>query len=151
VWSVKKFALGLVVALAVATPAAAAKLPLVPTFIQSRIKQKAGYQAYVPTRAPFRYTYLSYNWYDRDKILLVRLADRRYANRAAHTITFSVHRFRGNCAAGNQKSYQVDGNKTYSDAGVAWRCLPGVKLLASGPNLPEVALAQVVASAKRIR
>jgi hypothetical protein len=131
--------------------ALAAPSPLVPPFIQSTVKHKAGAQAYVPTRAPFRYTYLSYTWNARDHILVVRLADRRYPNRAAHTVFFSVHRFNGNCAEGNQKSYQVDGNKTYSDEGVAWRCLPGVKILASGPNLPAVALAQVVASAKKVR
>jgi hypothetical protein len=136
----------LVLAAALAAPA-----PLVPPFIQATVKQKAGAQAYVPTRAPFRYTYLSYTWNARDRILVVRLVDRRYANRAAHTVFFSVHRFSGDCAVGNQKSYQVDGNKTYSDADVAWRCLPGVKILASSPNLPTVALAQVVASAKKVR
>jgi hypothetical protein len=137
-------------AVALAAPAAAAS-PLVPPFVQRLVQQKAGAQAYVPTRAPFRYSYLSYTWNARDRILVIRLADRRYPNRAAHTIFFSVHRFGGDCAEGNQKSYQVDGNKTYSDASVAWRCLPGVKLLASGPSLPTVALAQVVASAKRVR
>ncbi len=146
----KTFVLAGLLGLVLAAPAAAGT-PLVPPFIQALVKQKAGAQAYVPTRAPFRYTYLSYSWNAVDKILVVRLADRRYPNRAAHTVTFSVHRFAGDCAAGNQKSYQVDGNKTYSDAGVAWRCLRGVKLLAAGPNLPDVALAQVVASAKQIR
>jgi hypothetical protein len=134
----------LVAALAVPTP-------LVPPFIQATVKHKAGAQAYVPTRAPFRYSYLSYTWNARDRILVVRLADKRYPNRATHTIFFSVHRFTGDCATGNQKSYQLDGNKVYSDADVAWRCLPGVKILASGPNLPTVALGQVVASAKRVR
>jgi hypothetical protein len=129
----------------------AAPSPLVPTFIQTTVKQKAGAQAYVPTRAPFRYSYLSYTWNARDRILVVRLVDRRYPNRAAHTVFFSVHRFTGNCSTGNQKSYQLDGSKVYSDTTVAWRCLPGVKLLASGPNLPTVALGQVVASAKRVR
>ena len=146
----RKLALLAVATLALAAPAAAAS-PLVPPFIQSLVKEKAGAQAYVPTRAPFRYTYLSYRWNARDRILVVRLVDRRYPNRAAHTVFFSVHRFSGDCATGNQKSYQLDGNKVYSDANVAWRCLPGVKLLASGPNLPTVALGQVVASAKKVR
>jgi hypothetical protein len=137
-------------ALALAAPAASAS-PLVPAVIQATVKQKAGTQAYVPTRAPFRYSYLSYTWKAHDRILVVRLADKRYPNRAAHTIFFSVHRFTGDCATGNQKSYQLDGNKVYSDADVAWRCLPRVKILASGPNLPTVALGQVVASAKRVR
>ncbi len=136
-------------AVALAGPAAAAA-PLVPPYIQRLVKQKAGPQAYVPTRAPFRYSYLSYAWNGRDRILVVRLADRRYANRAAHTVSFSVHRFAGDCAAGNQKSYQLDGNKVYSDAAVAWRCVDHVKLVASGHNLPTVALGQVVASGKRV-
>jgi hypothetical protein len=135
----------LVLAAALLAPA-----PLVPPFIQAKVEQKAGAQAYVPTRAPFRYSYLSYTWNAPDRILVVRLADRRYPNRAAHTIFFSVHRLTGDCATGNQKSYQLDGNKVYSDSTVAWRCLPGVKVLASGPNLPTVALGQVVASAKRV-
>jgi len=147
---VKSVAVAGLAALALAAPAVAAA-PLVPPFIQSVIKQRAGAQAYVPTRAPFRYRYLSYTWRPLTKTLVVRLVDPRYANRAAHTVTFSANPFTGDCSAGNQKSYQVDGNKTYSANGTAWRCLPGVKLVASGPNLPTVALAQVVASAKRIR
>jgi len=139
----------LAVASAVAAPAAAAS-PLVPPFIQGVVEQKAGPVAYVPTRAPFRYSYLSYSWSAPTRTLTIRLVDRRYANRAAHTIAFTAARFRGDCAAGNEKSYQVDGNKTYSAAGVAWRCVNGVKLTAVGPNLPVVALAQVVASGKRI-
>jgi hypothetical protein len=136
--------------LATATPAAAAT-PLVPAFVQSLVKAKAGPQAYVPTRAPFRYAYRSYTWNARDRILVVRVTDRRFPPDGRHTVTFSVHPFAGDCSAGNQKSYQVDGNKTYSDGVVAWRCLNGAKLIAAGPNLPTVALAQVVASGKRLR
>jgi len=141
--------LALAAALA-ALPAAATAAPLVPPFVQGLVKQKAGTVAYVPTRAPFRYSYLSYSWSATTRTLTIRLVDRRYANRAAHTIAFTAARFRGDCTAGNEKSYQVDGNKTYSAAGVAWRCVNGVKLTAAGPNLPEVALAQVVASGKRV-
>ena len=108
-------------------------------------------QAYVPTRAPLRYRYASYGWDGARRTLTIRLTDKRYANRAAHTIAFTARPFRGDCAAGNEKGFQVDGNRTYSSATLAWRCLNGVKLSAAGPNLPEVALAQVVASAKRVR
>ena len=144
-------ALGLGLAASLAAPAAAAARPLVPTFVQRLVAKRAGEVAYVPTRAPFRYTYLSYTFAPRTRTLTIRLADRRYANRAAHTIAFTARPFRGDCSAGNQKSFQIDGNKVYSDAGVAWRCLNGVKLLAAGPNLPDVALAFVVASGKRVR
>ena len=147
----RKLLVPLAAGLALAAAATAAAPPLVPTFIQALVKKKAGSVAYVPTRGPFRYTYHSYTWSPRTRMLTIRLVDRRYANRLAHTIAFTAEPFRGDCSAGNQKSYQVDGNKTYSDKGVAWRCVNGVKLLAAGPNLPEVALAQVVASGKRVR
>ena len=71
----KTFVLAGLLGLVLAAPAAAGT-PLVPPFIQALVKQKAGAQAYVPTRAPFRYTYLSYSWNAVDKILVVRLADR---------------------------------------------------------------------------
>jgi hypothetical protein len=148
---VKKIALATLAALVFAASATAVAKPLVPVFIQALIKHKAGAEAYVPTRAPFRYQYLSYRWVPATHTLTIRVADKRYPNLAKHTVAFTVVPFNGNCAAGNQKSYQVDGNKTYSDAGVAWRCLNGVKILAAGPNLPEVALAQIVASGKRLR
>lgn len=140
----------LLAAAALAVPAAAAT-PLVPPFIQGVVAKRAGAIAYIPTRAPLRYAYASYTWDGPTRTLTIRLADKRYANRAAHTIRFTARPFRGDCARGNEKSYQVDGNKTYSSAGTAWRCLAGVKLAAGGPNLAEVALAQVVASAKRVR
>jgi len=139
-----------VAAAALAAGAAAAN-PLVPQFIQGVAAKKAGPAAYVPTRAPFRYTYSSYTWDAARRTLTIRLVDKRYANRAAHTIAFTARPFRGDCAAGNEKGFQVDGNRTYSSGGLAWRCLNGVKLSAAGQNLPEVALAQVVASGKRVR
>jgi hypothetical protein len=147
---VKKLAVAIGVVLALPASATAAT-PLVPPFIQNLVRAKASAQAYVPTRAPFRYGYRSYTWNARNRTLVVRLADRRFPPDGRHTVVFSVNRFTGDCAAGNQKSYQVDGNKTYSDASSAWRCLDGVKLAAAGPNLPTVALAQVVASGKRVR
>jgi hypothetical protein len=148
---VQRLAVPVAAALALAAPAAAAAPQLVPPFIQKVVQKRAGAMAYVPTRAPFRYTYSSYTWKPMTRTLTIRLVDRRYANRAAHTIAFTAQPFRGDCSAGNQKSFQLDGNKTYSDTGVAWRCVNGVKLLAAGPNLPEVALGVVVASGKRVR
>src|SRR3954447_2385704 len=134
----------------VAAPAAAAA-PLVPPFIQRLVANRAGTTAYVPTRAPLRYEYASYAWDAARRSLTIRLVDKRFANRAAHTIAFTARLFRGDCAAGNEKGFQVDGNRTYSSTGLAWRCLNGVKLSAAGPNLPEVALAQVVASGRHVR
>ena len=59
------------------------------------------------------------------------------------------------CANGKQKTIQYDGNKVYWAGGLAWRCVRGaggrnVKLLAAGPTLPDVALAQIVSSGKRL-
>jgi hypothetical protein len=147
---VRRLSIAVVAAAALAAEAAAAA-PLVPPFIQGLVAKRAGATAYVPTRAPLRYAYASYTWDGPRRELTIRLTDRRYANRAAHTIAFTARPFRGDCAAGNEKGFQVDGNRTYSSAGRAWRCLNGVKLAAAGPNLPEVALAQVVASARRVR
>jgi hypothetical protein len=148
---VKAFAVLSLAALALAAPAGAVSRPLVPLFVQLLVKHKAGTLAYVPTRAPFKYTYLSYTWNPTTRVLTIRVADKRYPNLAKHTVTFTAQRFTGDCADGNLKSYQVDGNNTYSDNVVAWRCLNGVKLVAAGPNLPTVGLAQVAASANRLR
>ena len=138
-------------AAAVLAAPAAGSAPLVPPFIQGLVAKRAGASAYVPTRAPLRYAYASYTWDRVRRALTIRLTDGRYTNRAAHTITFTARPFRGDCATRNEKGFQVDGNRTYSADGLAWRCLNGVKLSAGGPSLPEVALAQVAASAKRVR
>ena len=73
-------------------------------------------------------------------------------------LRFTAEPFAGtlaSCADGKQKTLQLDGNKVYWDNAVAWRCVRGtdgklVKLTASGPKLPDVALGIVVASGKRI-
>jgi len=134
--------------------------PLVPPFIQHVIEQKAGSLAYVPTRAPFGYRYLSYSWDAGAKRLTIRLHDKHYApSNANRTLAVTAERFGGtlaSCGDGNEKSYQVDGNKVFS-AGVdlAWRCVRGVqggvvKILAAGRNLPASALAIVASSVKRL-
>ena len=134
--------------------------PLIPPFIQHVIEQKAGPLAYVPTRAPFGYRYLSYSWDAGAKRLTIRLHDKHYApSNANRTLAVTAERFGGtlaSCGDGNEKSYQVDGNKVFS-AGVdlAWRCVRGVqggvvKILAAGRNLPASALAIVASSVKRL-
>ena len=110
----------LAAAVTAAAPAASAT-PLVPPFIQALVAKRAGATAYVPTRAPLRYGYASYGWDGARRTLTIRLTDKRYANRAAHTIAFTARPFRGDCAAGNEKGFQVDGNRTYSSATLAWR------------------------------
>jgi hypothetical protein len=128
----------------------------VPAFIQHLVQRKARELAYVPTRAPLHYSYYSYRL--RDGRLTIRLVDRRYRLDGLNSVFFDVQRFRGplaSCATGKRKTMQLDGNKVYWDGIVAWRCVrtPAghlVKLSATDPNLPDVALGIVVASGKRI-
>lgn len=136
------------VAVLAAPASVAATQPLMPTFVQQLVKRKTGPLAYAPTRAPFRYRYESFTW--ESTVLTIRLLDRRYENASRHRVTFTARRFSGDCAAGKLKTFQLDGNRVYWDGTVAWRCVRGVKLSASGPNLPGVALGQVVASVKRL-
>lgn len=134
----------------------AAPVPVVPPFIQHLVRRKAGELAYVPTRAPFHYGYYSYRW--RDGRLTIRLVDRRYRLDALNSVFFFAQRLRGtpaSCASGKRKTLQLDGNKVYWDGIVAWRCVRApsghlVKLSATDPNLPDVALGIVVASGKRV-
>jgi hypothetical protein len=119
---------------------------LVPPFIQHVIERRAGDYAYIPTRAPSAYRYRSYTWNPRTKMLTVRLRDKRNAS-----IGVTIEPFRGDCATGNEKSYQVDGNKVFSAGGdLAWRCIRQVKILAAGPKLPASALAITAASVKKL-
>jgi hypothetical protein len=138
-----------------ASVTAAKPQPVVPEFIQKLVRAKAGTLAYVPTRVPFRYRYVGYGW--RERVVTIRVADRRFPLDGRHSLAFTARRFAGTlatCGAGRQKTLQMDGNKVYWDGAVAWRCLRGrdgrlVRIAASGPNLPDVALGRVVASGKR--
>jgi hypothetical protein len=150
-------ALSLVAVLA-AVPASASSTPVVPVFIQQLALKKAGTVAYMPTRVTPGYRYTGYTWLAASRQLTFRFDDRRYARNGKHVIRFTAEPFTGtlaSCADGKQKTLQLDGNKAYWDGSVAWRCVRGadgrlVKLLAAGPNLPDVALGVVVASGKRI-
>jgi hypothetical protein len=154
-------ALAVLAALAVAAflPAslsAAMPNPVVPPFIQNLVRAKAGGLAYVPTRVPFRYRYVGHGW--KKSILTIRIADRRFPLDGRRSLAFTVRSFGGTlagCGDGREKTLQMDGNKVYWDGEVAWRCVRGpdgrtVRLAASGPNLPDVALGRVVASGKRV-
>jgi len=135
-------------------------IPVVPPFVQHVIQVRAGDLAYVPTRAPFGYRYRSYTWNRATKQLTVRLHDRHYAssnkNRTVAVTAEWLNLPLVRCGDGNEKSYQVDGNKVFSAGGtLAWRCVRGaggrtVKILASGKNLPVSTLAIVASSVKRL-
>ena len=132
--------------------------PLVPAPVQRLVRARAGALAYMPTRAPAGYRYLSYGWDPGERQLTIRLHDRHYAPANANrTAEFTAQRFAASlarCGDGKLKTIQYDGNKVYWDGSTAWRCVRGtkgnVRLAATGPNLPDVALAQIVSSGKRL-
>ena len=133
--------------LAVAVAGAAAK-PVVPRAVQLRILRAKPALAYVPTRTASGFHYVS--WQKSPSNLEIT-----FDNKAGWEIRFVALPTSGSCRTGMEKSFQLDGNKVYWDGSVAWRCVRGpdgklVKLLASGPNLPDVALGIVVASGRRI-
>jgi hypothetical protein len=142
-------------AFATGSVAAATAKPVVPPFVQKLVRAKAGALAYVPTRVPFGYRYVGYRW--RDRAVTIKVADRRFPLDGRHSLAFTARRFAGtlaSCGAGRQKTLQMGGNKVYWDGETAWRCLRAtdgrlVRIAASGPNLPDVALGRVVASGKR--
>jgi hypothetical protein len=143
--------------LLLATPAArASSTAVVPPFIQQLARAKAGALAYVPTRVPLHYRYVGYGW--NRGTLRIKLADRRFPLDGRHSLAFTAQRFGGTlarCGDGRQRTLQMGGNRVYWDGAQAWRCVRGsdgrlVRLAASGPNLPDVALGRVVASGKRV-
>ncbi|HST16759.1 MAG TPA: hypothetical protein VLK36_03765 [Gaiellaceae bacterium] len=152
-------ALSVVAALALASSAAAGPSPLVPPFTKLIVKKRAGALAYAPTRSPSGYRYLNYSWSSTKPTLTIRLHDKHYRpGNARHTATFTASWYGGSlasCSNGKQKTIQYDGNKVYWDGQAAWRCVSGpggrtVKLVATGPTLPDVALAQIVSSGKHL-
>jgi hypothetical protein len=151
-------ALALVAALLAGT-AAAATGPQVPAFTLKRIQAKAGDAAYLPTRLPLGYRYE--RWQYAGGRLDVRFKHKASADR----FTFRVERLPAGMECDLQGSFhrtlQMDGNKVYygGDGGewVAWRCVTSPKtkrryilaVRSRGP-LPDVALARVAASGKRV-
>lgn len=157
----RRISLVAALAVAVAVPAsapAAKPTPLVPPYVQKLVRAKAGTLAYVPTRAPFGYLYRRYRWDGARGTLVILLADRRFPPDGRHSVTFTAQRFGralSSCGSGRQRTLQMGGNKVYWDGALAWRCVRDVngqivKLAASGPNLPDVALGRVAASTKRV-
>jgi hypothetical protein len=130
--------------------------PVVPKSVQAQIKRKAPALAYAPTRLPLGFHYRTW----QAKPGSVRIW---FRNKARWEIAFVVVPFKGNCRAGMEKSFQLDGNKVYwshtAEEQQAWRCVVGpnrrqVRLVAASPQPPtkfaDVGLGRVVASGKRI-
>ena len=152
------FATVLVAALLVSA-AQAVTGPQVPTYTLHRIQAAFGDSAYLPTRLPFGYTYE--RWQRLNGHLAVVFRQKRGNDR----FNFQVERLpKGTaCDLGGafHKTLQMDGNKVYyggwDGEWIAWRCLTSPRTKATymlsthskGP-LPDVALARVTASGKRV-
>jgi hypothetical protein len=134
----------------------AATTPPVPLSAQARIRATAGAEAYVPARMVSGYRFRIWSFTKATKRLYIRFADLRFAL-GTHPLYFTVAPFRlplARCADGKTKTIQYDGNRVYANGQDAWRCIAGprgtVKVTATGPHLPDVAWARVVASTHRI-
>ena len=110
------------------------------------------------TETGFGFCNVVFGWDAGERQLTIRLHDRHYAvTNANRTVEFTAQRFAApltSCADGKLKTIQYDGNKVYWDGETAWRCVRGtkgnVRLAAAGPNLPDVALAQIVSSGRHL-
>ncbi|HEY5294000.1 MAG TPA: hypothetical protein VIJ70_00825 [Gaiellaceae bacterium] len=137
-----------------------ATTPVVPASIQHIAQRRAGSLAYIPTRAPFGYRYLSYTWNAATKQFAIRLHDKHYAaSNTRRTVSVTAAWFNrplAQCGIGNEKSYQVGGNKVFSaGSALTWRCVQGaggriVRITSSGQNMPTSTLAIVASSVRRV-
>jgi hypothetical protein len=139
--------------------AMAARGPQVPAFTLHSIQARFGDTAYLPTRLPFGYAYE--RWQRVDGKLVVTFKQRRGNDR----FTFQVERLAKGTACdldgAFHRTLQMDGNKVYyggwGGEWIAWRCVTSprtkrrytLSVRSRGP-LPDVALARVAASGKRV-
>jgi len=139
-------------ALALSAPAAAG-LPLgrpVPPAQAAAIAKRARALALLPKRMVLGFRYAS--WSSRPGLLTVR-----FVHKGNWTIVYTARPFRGTCATGAEKSFQLDGNKAWwaqtAEGQQGWRCIGPVKVTAFTTRPPtafaDTALGQVVAAAGR--
>jgi hypothetical protein len=137
-----------------ATAAATAYAPPVPTRSQQAIKARTPQYAYAPARVPTGWRY--YKWTFTRSPAALRIW---FRDKAKHEITFIASPLHGACAAGREKSFQLDGNKVYWSHTVneqqAWRCVGSVRMTVA-TSLPPTKFADsglgiVAASGHRIR
>ncbi|MCW2976459.1 MAG: hypothetical protein JWM06_1740 [Actinomycetia bacterium] len=139
------------VAAAAGTSAAAAATPAVPIFTQHRIAATVPSLAYAPARLPIGWRYERWTHNGALRIFFV--------NKAGREMVFVAARFSGDCSAGMEKSFQLDGVKVWwsrtAGGQQAWRCVNGRRLVAATALAPErladVGLGRVAASGHRIR
>jgi hypothetical protein len=141
---------------AAAATTASAATPVVPTHSQQALKRKLPSLAYVPTRVGFGFRY--YKWATTTRpSLRIWLRDT-----AQREITFIVTFQHLPCAAGKEKTFQLDGNKVYwshtANEQQAWRCVAGngksIRLTVATPMPPttfaDVGIGRIVASGRYV-
>jgi hypothetical protein len=137
---------------------ASAASPVVPRHSQLALRAKLPSLAYVPARVPSGFHY--YRWATTTRPAL-RIW---FRDKAQHEITFVAVRLVGTCAAGREKTFQLDGNKVYwshtANEQQAWRCVVGpdkraVRLVAATSLPPttfsDSGLGRVAASGHLVR
>ena len=155
-------ALASLLLLAVGVGAAAAQP--VPVTVERQIAKRAGIEAYTPAR-------MITGWrYDRWQYVPGELRI-WFSDRARREVEFVVTpRLTASCAAGRQRTFQLDGNKVYwsqtTDPSVdryqqqAWRCVKSpsgrwLRLVALSPlpptKLADVGLGRIAAAGRLIR
>jgi hypothetical protein len=139
------------VAAAAGASAAAAATPVVPLFTQHQIAKTVPGLAYVPARLALGWRYE--RWTHNGPLRIF------FANKAGREIVFVASHFTGDCRAGKQKSFQLDGVKVWwaqtAANQQAWRCVNGMKLTVESSLTPhqfaDVGLGIIAASGHRIR
>jgi len=124
---------------------------LVPVSVQHEIAQKAPLVAYAPARLAVGWHYA--RWTHQGGLRIF------FRNKAGREIVFVAARYKGDCRAGMEKSFQMAGVKVYwghtANEQEAWRCVNGMKLVAATSLPPDrfadVGLARMAASGHRIR
>lgn len=151
----RKLAAAILLAAFAATPAAAATRPLSGPVLLA-IDKRAGFRNYLPTRMLSGFKYAS--WSYRSGVLRID-----FRNKAGSDVQWRVGPMSAvSCAAGAQKSFQLDGNKVWwaqnPSNQFAWRCLFGqdgkplrLEAASSTPpaKLADAGLGIVAASGKR--
>ena len=147
----------LAVALALVLAATAtAATPVVPVHSQQALKKKLPSLAYIPTRVGSGFRYYKWTTTTRPALRIW------FRDKAAREITFIATFQTGACAAGKEKTFQLDGNKVYwshtANGQQAWRCLARngrtVRLTVATPIPPtrfaDVGIGRIAASGRYV-
>lgn len=152
----RRLTLSCLVLAAVTAVTASAATPVVPLHSQQALKKKLPALAYVPTRVGFGFRY--YKWATTTRPAL-RIW---FRDKATREITFIATFQSGPCAAGKEKTFQLDGNKVYwshtANEQQAWRCVVRdgrtIRLTVATPIPPtkfaDVGIGRIAASGRYV-